>query len=110
MEAMIPALLLIFLGVVIYTSIQSSKRKKGEPMGKEMVVCTVCETVGQTVKHTKGSFLIEVILWLCFIIPGLIYSIWRLTTKADICQSCGSASVVPLNSPAGKRILKDDVK
>jgi len=72
---------------------------------KKLMVCTVCEARGTPVMHTKGSFLIELFLWLCFIVPGLIYSIWRLATKKHVCSKCGSYLIVPDNSPAGKRIL-----
>jgi len=26
--------------------------------------------------RTRGSILIEIVLWLCFLVPGLIYFIW----------------------------------
>lgn len=61
--------------------------------------CLTCGHEGRTGKVTRGSFLIEVILWLCFLIPGLIYSIWRLGTRHEACTNCGSVSVVPLSSP-----------
>ncbi len=67
-------------------------------------VCTVCETADYPKRHTKGSFVIEVVLWLFLIVPGLIYSLWRLTTKGNVCKSCGSPNVVPFDSPAGRRI------
>jgi hypothetical protein len=68
------------------------------------MVCTTCETVGEPKKATKGSFLIEVFLWLCFLVPGLIYSLWRLTSKQTVCPVCRASTLVPLYSPAGKRI------
>lgn len=68
--------------------------------------CTVCGSVGKVIRSTKGSFLIEIVLWFFFIIPGLIYSIWRLTSKKWVCSSCGSESVVPTTSPVGKKILE----
>lgn len=66
-------------------------------------VCRDCETVAEPKRETKGSIWIELILWLCFLVPGLIYSIWRLTTRYDVCPACGSQNIVPLNSPAGRK-------
>jgi len=34
---------------------------------------------------TKGHFALEFVLWLCFLVPGIIYSIWRLTTRRETC-------------------------
>ena len=70
-----------------------------------IMVCTRCHATGEPRRQTKGSFLIEVVLWLTFIIPGVIYSIWRLTTRADVCAGCGSAEIVPANSPRGQQIV-----
>lgn len=61
--------------------------------------CLACGHEGRTKKITRGSFFIEIILWLCFLIPGLIYSIWRLSTRHDVCANCGGTSIVPLASP-----------
>jgi hypothetical protein len=70
------------------------------------LVCTRCGHVGPTKRHTKGSILIEIVLWLAMIVPGLIYSIWRLTTRADVCAKCGSPELVPADSPVGKRLMQ----
>lgn len=70
-------------------------------------ICPNCGYMGQAKKITKGSILIELVLWLCFIIPGLIYSIWRLTTKHLACPSCGATNMVPIDSPRGKKLQQD---
>jgi hypothetical protein len=67
-------------------------------------ICSACKTTGKSKRVTKGSIWIEIILWLCFLVPGLIYSIWRLTTRHDACSACGSPHMVPLDSPAGKKL------
>ena len=70
-------------------------------------ICGSCGTIDNPKKHTKGSFLIEVILWLCFILPGLIYSIWRLTSKEVVCRTCKSKYLVPLDSPKGRALRRE---
>lgn len=65
----------------------------------DVVYCTTCGSEAPAKAVTKGSIGIEVILWLFFLVPGLIYSIWRLTTKHRACKVCGSTAIIPPNSP-----------
>lgn len=69
-----------------------------------MKVCKTCESVGEPKSATPGSILIELILWLCFLVPGLIYSFWRLSARHEVCSSCGSKEIVPIDSPIGRRL------
>lgn len=68
--------------------------------------CTSCGHQGKGRTKTRGSLLIEVVLWLCFLVPGLIYSIWRQGSKHKVCASCGASSLVPLNSPVARAALQ----
>jgi len=70
-------------------------------------ICTQCGMPGKPAAITPGSCLVELALWIFFIIPGLIYSLWRLTSKKKVCAYCGSESMVPMASPAGQRLLKE---
>lgn len=72
-------------------------------MAKELI-CAACGTVGAAKSVTKGSLLIEIVLWLCFLIPGVFYSIWRLSTRHKACVACGSQNLIPLDSPVGKQL------
>lgn len=69
-----------------------------------MKICTKCGTTTKGKTITKGSFFIELILWLCFFVPGIIYSMWRLSTRYEACPECGAVDLVPVNSPAGKKL------
>ena len=75
-------------------------------MAKKLI-CTNCGFIGHPKKVTKGSFFIEVILWILFIVPGLFYSIWRLTTRYEACPSCGASNMVPLDSPIGQKLAAE---
>lgn len=66
-------------------------------------ICTTCGAQGIPKTRVKGSIGIEIVLWLCFLVPGLIYSIWRLTTKEKVCSTCGANTLVPIDSPVGRR-------
>ena len=74
-------------------------------MAKKML-CSNCGAQGKPKIKTKGSVVIEIILWICFIIPGLIYSIWRQTTKYKVCPVCGAEGMIPLNSPKARARLQ----
>lgn len=75
-----------------------------EPRGPVMV-CTQCGHHGYTLGRVKGSTGIELILWLCFLVPGLIYSVWRMSSRRPVCTACGSSALVPPSSPVGQRML-----
>jgi len=64
--------------------------------------CMTCGSEGDPVAKTKGSLLIEIVLWLCLIVPGLIYSVWRLTSRHSACSVCGATNLVPCDTPAAK--------
>lgn len=68
------------------------------------VVCTSCGTVGRPRSHTPGSFRVEIALWLFFFIPGLIYSIWRLANRCGACSSCKQLTIIPVDSPVGRKL------
>ena len=75
-------------------------------MAKEMI-CTSCGYKGKPKRIAKGSILVEIALWLFFIVPGLIYSIWRLASKYDACPQCKNQSMIPTDSPIGKKLLAE---
>lgn len=69
--------------------------------------CTSCGHIGKPKKKTPGSFFTELLLWILFIFPGLIYSIWRLTARKKVCSNCGHPTVIPENSPHAKKNLNN---
>jgi hypothetical protein len=74
-------------------------------MKKETLFCTRCFTLCWPKTATKGSFLIELILWLMMIFPGLLYTVWRLTTRQKVCPSCGCSELIPKSSPRVNALL-----
>ena len=73
------------------------------------IVCTSCGYIGEPGRVTNGSIGIELILWLCLLVPGLIYSIWRLSTRHDACPSCGNAAIIPAGSPMARKFLRENM-
>lgn len=74
-------------------------------MAKKLI-CPNCGYKGTPKKVTKGSIFIELVLWLAFIVPGIIYSLWRLTSRHEACPQCGASNMVPLSSPRGKKLVE----
>lgn len=64
--------------------------------GDQKMKCAFCGYEGRAQKMTKGSFILEVVLWFFFIIPGFIYSIWRLMNKVKVCPVCHHESLIPI--------------
>lgn len=69
--------------------------------------CTTCGHSGETKTVTPGSIWIELVLWLCFIIPGLIYSAWRHNKRHEACENCDSPSIIPSNSPRARKAMRE---
>lgn len=69
-------------------------------------ICTTCGHTGEPGRYTPGSFLIEVVLWLCLIVPGLVYSLWRLSARRDVCAKCGASTLLPLDAPLARRFVQ----
>ena len=73
-------------------------------MSKKML-CFHCGTQAKPKLETKGSILIELVLWVCFILPGLIYTIWRHASRYEACPTCKAPNMIPLDSPRAQQIL-----
>lgn len=72
---------------------------------KKDIACTICRYTGKTQHVVKGNLVIEIVLWLMFLIPGVIYSIWRSFSSYDGCPVCKNKNVIPLESTMGQLIL-----
>lgn len=68
--------------------------------------CTQCGHIARPGTETPGSIWIEAILWLAFIVPGLIYSVWRHNKRHAACPKCGSAALIPADSPKAQAAIR----
>lgn len=68
-------------------------------------LCQQCLSFARGRRKTRGSFLMEVVLWLLFCVPGFIYSIWRVTTRYKVCEICQSTALIPVSTPAAQELL-----
>ena len=68
-------------------------------------ICESCGCRNTAERHTKGSFSIELVLWLFLLLPGLLYGIWRMATRTYVCQQC-HGNAVALASAKGQMALQ----
>lgn len=86
-------------------------------MADSNLICTNCGNQAKSVSKAKGSLWIEIMLWIAsalggyyiasiFYPVGLIYSIYRLLTKAKVCSKCSASNLIPVNTPQGQKLVE----
>jgi len=68
--------------------------------------CLDCGYVGPSEQYAPGKRLTEVRLWFFFLVPGMIYSLWRFFARYDGCANCASQRIVPVDSPVAQAALR----
>jgi len=81
-------------------------------------ICPSCGFIGNETSQTKGSFIIELFLWIAgcfvgfmiglwilFLILPLLYSLWRLVSRYSACPKCKVSHMIPTDSPMAKKIM-----
>jgi hypothetical protein len=58
--------------------------------------CTACGYEGPGEK--KGSILVTLLLLCVWIVPGIIYEVWRCSGQKQ-CPSCKASALIPAHSP-----------
>lgn len=102
----LPLLIAIAVIYLFIKAIKDTFFTGGKISEKGNMVCPQCGTRGFPQTVTKGSLMIEIILWICFIVPGLVYSIWRLNTRYEACPSCRHTPMISADSPIGKKMTQ----
>jgi hypothetical protein len=66
-------------------------------------ICKNCGYKGEP--KMPGSGYIEIALYFLYVVPGLLYSIWRRQgTSQNICPACNSPHMIGLESPAARDV------
>lgn len=69
--------------------------------------CKNCQFVGFYPKtKVRGNVGLELGLYIFFIIPGILYSLWRAGGAYKVCPQCGSKEIVPMGTPAAEALAK----
>jgi hypothetical protein len=76
------------------------------------MMCRSCGTVAEPKTLKKGTSSLEVLLWLCFLLPGIAYSMWRWNTRHNVCPACGGSMVTDYEAsrPSSARRQTDSVE
>ena len=72
---------------------------------KAKLFCPACGTLAVPKQSRRGSIGVEIVLWLLLLVPGLIYSVWRLSGDTNACPACGARTLIPADSPVAVRML-----
>ena len=73
-----------------------------------MKQCTKCHKTCDA-GIMAGSGWIELILWFCYIIPGLIYTIWRRSGEPTVCPHCKTNSLNPYENKNTSFAVRNEV-
>ncbi len=79
------------------------------PLWARTHVCPNCGYLGKPKNYTQGSFLIELALWCIFLVPGLIYSIWRLSSRKSGCPNCKAPGMLKVTPQQAKQLAEQSV-
>ena len=66
---------------------------QSNPTGTAEFYCTSCSSYF-AYPGKKGNGWIELILYFFYIIPGIIYSVWRRKESSKVCPKCKSTAVI----------------
>ena len=95
-----------FIPVAIVVGIFLKIREGFLSVGKQPeCICTHCHTRVTPEVHTPGSGGLELLAWIVFLVPGLLYSLWRRNARTLICPVCHAPNPIPLASPAGQQLI-----
>lgn len=99
-------LMAFFFALFLWWWIGIARRdyKKRKAVREARYICKSCGTLQGIQSSIPGHLLIEIILWCCGLVPGLIYTVWRRSSKYAKCSVCSSKEIVPLNSPMGRKL------
>lgn len=79
-------------------------------------ICPTCGHAGRAKTVPKGSFVVELFLWILglgaaftvvfgwLIIVPFFYSMWRIFSRTPVCATCKQPGLIPLDSPRGKEL------
>lgn len=67
--------------------------------------CANCGNIGKGT--VRGSLAITLLLLCFFIVPGIIYELWREGGGRKKCKSCGAFGMIPVDSPNAKKLMAE---
>jgi hypothetical protein len=101
------SLVIIAFGALLMLWLAMTYRKDppiAEKPKDSRYICVNCLAVGKKVEKANGHWFIGALLFIAGVIPGLLYSAWRLSTIKHVCPCCGLESMIPVDSPRGREL------
>lgn len=74
----------------------------GSPIDGARFYCATCKTFSARCA-SKGSGWIELVLYFFWIVPGILYSLWRRTGRTRSCPRCGAGTILDLKAGGYRR-------
>ena len=66
------------------------------PQPPQAYLCRSCGNEGRARRTYRGSFFVELGLWLLLFLPGLVYTVLRATKRKQVsCVACKSPDLAP---------------
>lgn len=81
-------------------------QKKSEENQKNLKYCPNCGSI--TDGKIPGSLWITLFLLLLWVLPGIVYEIWRTQKSQLRCAKCNLSGLIPIDSVVAKKALKDN--
>ena len=78
---------------------------RGVIMTDEDYICIHCGTKGLPVLVPRGHVYVEVFLWLCLVVPGVVYTLWRRLRKQEVCPECLYPEMISVYSPKARQMM-----
>lgn len=96
--------LVIFIAAVwLLVRYFRGKQMQKLPVGDYKMYCTTCGISSVPERPKKGHWLIELVLYFFYIVPGIVYSVWRRSGLKNRCPNCGAETMIPLTSPKARK-------
>lgn len=98
---------LIFLLVtgIVVTAIVVAMKSLEKAFQKEKL-CPHCYYQGKFTKRLGGNAAVELLLYMFFILPGIVYTSHRHRSSKDICPECDQDQGLPIKSKRAIELLE----
>jgi len=84
--------------------------QKNQRLDEREQLCIHCGYVGTAKMVSNGDKTVELFLWLCGLLPGLIYTLRRYRNRYPVCPDCGARNLIGPNSPSAQKLLQRELE
>jgi hypothetical protein len=89
-------------------SLKTSTTSLSLPSSDLLILCNNCHYLGIAKLKRRGNFFVNWILMLLFVVPGIVYALWRICSpRLQSCPQCLSLNTIPAKSLAAKKVVAE---